>query len=152
MGESVYGEKRMAVEVSGTSELFLYALGQVSLYSPNIRAWNSLRKRGFSRKWKSKIAEQNIFCEKKNPSILFSMKIKMMDLWMQTEGTKLKIIMNFSVLNLFKFASRMPQIAQILISTFKIFSGEGGCWNFFAWWTLNSFDLIWSISRGENPV
>ena len=47
---------------------------------------------------------------------------------MQTEGTKLIIIMNFSVLHFFKFASKMPQIAQILVSTFKIFwdLGEGG--------------------------
>ena len=41
------------------------------------------------------------------------MQIKMMDLWMQIEGTKLIFIMNFSVLHFFKFASRMPQIAQI---------------------------------------
>ena len=52
------------------------------------------------------------------------MKIKMMDLWMQIEGRKLISIMNFSVLDFFKFASRMPQIAQILVSTFKNFPGE----------------------------
>ena len=40
------------------------------------------------------------------------MKIKMMHLWMQIEGTKLIFIMNFSVLDFFKFASRIPQIAQ----------------------------------------
>ena len=34
--------------------------------------------------------------------------------------------MNFSVLDFFKFASRMPQIAQILVLTFKIWGGEGG--------------------------
>ena len=36
--------------------------------------------------------------------------------------------MNFSVLRFFffKFASRIPQIAQILVSTFKIFQGVGG--------------------------
>ena len=48
---------------------------------------------------------------------------------MQIEGTKLIfIIMNFSVLDFFKFASRMPQIAWVkLVSTFKIFGGrEGG--------------------------
>ena len=48
---------------------------------------------------------------------------------MQIEGTKLIFIMNYSVLHFFKFASRMPQIAQILVSTFKIFwegGGEGG--------------------------
>ena len=31
--------------------------------------------------------------------------------------------MNFSVLDFFKFASRMPQIVQILVSTFKIVHG-----------------------------
>ena len=41
---------------------------------------------------------------------------------MQMEGTKLIFIMNFSVLDFFKFTSRMPQIAQVkLVSTFKIF-------------------------------
>ena len=44
---------------------------------------------------------------------------------MQIEGTKL-IFMYVSVLHVFKFASRMPQIAQILVSTFKIFQGVGG--------------------------
>ena len=39
---------------------------------------------------------------------------------MQIEGTKLIFIINISVLDFFKFASRMPQIAQILVSTFKI--------------------------------
>ena len=43
---------------------------------------------------------------------------------MQIEGTKVIFIMNFSMLHFFKFASRMPQIAQILVSTSK-FSGEG---------------------------
>ena len=52
------------------------------------------------------------------------MKIKMMDLWMQIEGRILIIIMNFSVLDFFKFPSRMPQIAQILISTIKNSPGE----------------------------
>ena len=31
--------------------------------------------------------------------------------------------MNFSVLDFFKFASRMPQIVQIVVSTFKIVPG-----------------------------
>ena len=44
-----------------------------------------------------------------------------MDLWMQIEGTKLIFVMNFSVLDFFKFISRMSQIAQILVSIFKIF-------------------------------
>ena len=45
---------------------------------------------------------------------------------------KLKVqnifVMNFSALDFFKFASRLPQIAQILVSTFKSFRGgmEGG--------------------------
>ena len=56
----------------------------------------------------------------------FSMKVKMMDLWMQIEGTKLIFIINISVLDFFKFASRMPQIAQILVSTLKIFRRGGG--------------------------
>ena len=45
---------------------------------------------------------------------------------MQIEGTKLIFIMNFSVLEFFKFASRIPQIIQILVSTFKIFQGRWG--------------------------
>ena len=32
---------------------------------------------------------------------------------MQIEGKKLIFIMNFSVLDFFKFASRMPEIAQV---------------------------------------
>ena len=44
---------------------------------------------------------------------------------MQIEGTQLIFVMNCSVLHFFKFASRMPQITQILVSTFKIFRGEG---------------------------
>ena len=54
------------------------------------------------------------------------MKIKMIDLWMQIEVRKLIFIMNFSVLDFFEFASRMPQTAQILVLTFKILRGEGG--------------------------
>ena len=47
---------------------------------------------------------------------------------MQIEGMKLIFIVNFSVLDFFKFASRMPQIAHTLVLTFKIFSrgGRGG--------------------------
>ena len=51
------------------------------------------------------------------------MKIKTMDLWMQIKGKKLIFIMNFSILDLFNFASRMPQIAQISVSSLK-FSRE----------------------------
>ena len=45
---------------------------------------------------------------------------------MQIEGTKLTFVMNFRVLHFFKFASRMPQIAQILVSTFNFFGGGEG--------------------------
>ena len=45
---------------------------------------------------------------------------------MQIEGTKLIFVMNFSVLHFFKFSTRMSQIAQILVLTFKIFRGGGG--------------------------
>ena len=43
------------------------------------------------------------------------MKIKTIDLQTQIEVRKLIFIMNFSVLDFFKFASRMPQTAQILV-------------------------------------
>ena len=43
-----------------------------------------------------------------------------MDLWMQIEVRKLIFIMNFSVLDFFKFASRVTQSAHILVLTFKI--------------------------------
>ena len=43
---------------------------------------------------------------------------------MQIEVRKLIFIMNFSVLDFFNFTSRMPQTAQILVSTFKIFRGS----------------------------
>ena len=62
------------------------------------------------------------------------MKIKMMDMWMQIEGTKLIFFMNFSVLHFFNFASRLAQIAQILISTFKIF------------WALEIFFVLFSLA------
>ena len=43
---------------------------------------------------------------------------------MQIEGRKLIFIMNFSVLDFFKFTSRMPQIAQIFSLDFQNFSRE----------------------------
>ena len=44
---------------------------------------------------------------------------------MQIEGTKLIFIMTLSVLDFFKYGSRIPQIAQIkLVSTFRIFRGR----------------------------
>ena len=68
---------------------------------------------------------KNIFLGKKNrQAYFFSMKIKMMDLWMQIEGTKLMFIMNFGELDYFKFAPRMPQIVQTLVSSFKTFRGS----------------------------
>ena len=45
---------------------------------------------------------------------------------MQIEGTKLILVLNFSVLDFFKFAAGMPPIAQISVSTFKIFLGGRG--------------------------
>ena len=69
--------------------------------------------------------KKNFFRGKKiDKHTFFPMKIKMVDLWMQTEVRKLIFIMNFSVLDFFKFASRMPQTAQIFVSTFKIFRGS----------------------------
>ena len=45
---------------------------------------------------------------------------------MQIEGTKLIFVTKFSVLDFFRFASRMRQIAQIkLVSTFNIFQMGG---------------------------
>ena len=85
-------------------------------------AWNYSRKQEFSRKWTLKVAQENIFRGKKNwQAYFFPMKTKMMDLWMQIEGAKLIFSVNVSVLDFFKFASRMPHIAQILVLTFKIF-------------------------------
>ena len=43
---------------------------------------------------------------------------------MQIEVRKLIFFKNFSVLDFFKFASRMPQTAQIFVWTFKIFRGS----------------------------
>ena len=45
---------------------------------------------------------------------------------MQIEGTKLIFVMNFSVLDFFKFASRMPQFAQVNLNLQKFPSGGGG--------------------------
>ena len=75
-----------------------------------------------------KLWKKYFLWEKKNQqAYFFSMKFKMMDLCMKIEGTKLIFIMNFSVLDFFKFVSRMPQIAQIeLVLAFKIFPEGGG--------------------------
>ena len=85
----------------------------------------SSRKRGFSPKWKSKVVEKKFLLEKKiDKHTFFPVKIKVIDLWMQIEVRKLIFFMNFSVLDFFKFASRMPQTAQIFVWTFKIFRGS----------------------------
>ena len=80
------------------------------------------RKRGFSRKSRSKISGK-IYSVGKKIDKQFSVKIKICEYKMVQ---KLIFIMNFSVLDFFKFAFRMPQIAQILVTNFKIFGGEGG--------------------------
>ena len=106
------------------------------------RAWNSSLKQWFSRILKSNIAEKHIFHGKKiDKYIFFYYEIKMMDLWMQIEGTKLTFIVTFSWLNFSKFASRMPQIAHILFSTFNIFrwwEGEAPPRNFLFFFISNS--------------
>ena len=79
-----------------------------------------------SRRNETQILEKYIFRGKKLTSIHFSIKFKMMDPCMQIEGTKLISIMNFRVQDFFRFAPRMPQIAQIIVSTFNIFPGGGG--------------------------
>ena len=102
--------------------------------------WAINRKLADQSTWKSQefVAEMRILTEMKienrrtkyfpwqikSTSRFFSMKIKMMDQWMQIEGTKLIFIKNFSVLDFFKFDSRMPQTALILVSTFKLFRGS----------------------------
>ena len=56
---------------------------------------------------------------KKSTNILFLLKQPVcVD---KLKVRKTIVIINFSVLDFFKFVSRMPQIAQILVSTFKIF-------------------------------
>ena len=89
------------------------------------RAWNSSGKGGFSQKWKSKIAQGNVFHGKKkfDKHTFFFLNSRRCR---QIEGTKLIFIMNFSVLDFFKFASRVLQIAQILVWTSKISWGWGG--------------------------
>ena len=97
------------------------------LVKPNSEPGISCRNEDFHgnehRKWLGK----SVFCGGEiDKHTCFSVKINMMDLSMQIEGTKLIFIMNFSVFHFFKFASRMPEIAQILVSTFKIIQGGGG--------------------------
>ena len=70
---------------------------------------------------------------------------------MQIEGRKLIFIMNFSVLNFFKFASRMLQIAQILVSTFKSFPGghAPGPPRYFLFFSLSQFQALMNQKRIE---
>ena len=95
--------------------------GSVWLFctEPGIRRGNKDSRGNENRKSRGK----KFSVGKKSTSILFIMKIKMMDLWMQIEGTKLTFTVNFSVLDYTNFASRMTQTAQILVLTFKIFQG-----------------------------
>ena len=86
---------------------------------------------GDSRVTENRKSGKIYFLCKKNRQVyfffFFLMKIEMMDLWMPIESTKLIFIMNFSVLDFFRFASRMPQISQIrLVVTFTIFRGWMG--------------------------
>ena len=55
---------------------------------------------------------------------IFPVKIKVIDLRMQIEVRKLIFIMNFGVLDFFKFASRMPQTAQMFFLDLQNFPGE----------------------------
>ena len=101
---------------------------------------------------------KNIFPWKKiDKYTFFSMKIKMMDLWMQIEGTKLIFIMNFCVLDFFKFTTRMLQLAQILVSTFKFSRAayprtllENSSFFFISNFRLCSGKPHWSVTVGDN--
>ena len=68
----------------------------IVLVEPGIHRRNEYRK-----------SRKNIFSMGNNSTsiLFFSIKIKMIDLWMQIQGTILIFIMNFSVLHFFKFAS-----------------------------------------------
>ena len=125
-GNGVRTHADSKAKIPSTGKKFFPEGNQTHSAASSSRAWNSSRTREFSRNWKSKSLKKLISVGKISASILFvSRKIKMIDLWMQIEDRKLIFIMNFSVLHFFKFASRMPQIAQILVSTYKIFGGEG---------------------------
>ena len=64
---------------------------------PGIRCGNKDSRRNKNRK--SRGGGGGFSVGKNRQAYLFSMKIKMMDLWMQIEGTKQTFIMNFSVLD-----------------------------------------------------
>ena len=49
---------------SARQAAIFFCTRMIQTWSSFSRAWNSLRKRGFSRKWKSKIAEKNFFRRK----------------------------------------------------------------------------------------
>ena len=77
---------------------------------------------------------------------------------MQIEVWKLIFIVNFSVLDFFKFASRMPQTPLILVSSvpmdpprffffFKQFSGSG-YWNSYSSQLWHRVTLLWLLLIG----
>ena len=70
----------------------------------------------------------------------FSLKIKMMDLWMQIEGSKLIFVMNFSVLDFFKFGSRNASDCTDFSLDFQNFS-NGACHLNPHWYFLVFFAL-----------
>ena len=96
-----------------------------------------------------------IFTWKKSTSILFSCENSDDgSVNCKYEGTQLIFVMNFSVLHFCKFASRIPQIAQILVLTFTIFRRWEGehtpsCRNFlffsFSLTTPGSAERLWLL-------
>ena len=98
----------------GRSELVCYTL------EPRIRCGNE-----DSRGNEDQKSRTNLFSmEKIDKHTFFSMKIKMMDLWMQTECTKLIFIMNVSVLHFLKLPPEYLKL-QRFWSRLSNFS-EGG--------------------------
>ena len=84
------------------------------------------RKRGFSRKWKSKIVETCIFRGKKeiDKHTCFLWQLRW---WIYERKLKVKNWYSSWILACYISSnSRMPQIAQILVSTFTIFLGGAG--------------------------
>ena len=82
------------------------------LAEPGIRRGNENRK-----------SLEKVFSMGKKPKYTFFKQTVAVDKYRYTKAI---FFMNLSVLDFFKFASRMPQIVQILVSTFKIFRGIGG--------------------------
>ena len=75
-------------------------------------------------------SRNNIFSVEKNwqAYFFFSMKIKVMDLWMQIVGTKLIFVMNFSVLYFFKLPPEYLKLHRFWsrLSKFSLGGGRGG--------------------------